>query len=84
MAESCSLAMEQDKGQSVAVAPPAALLGIKAVADLLDCSVRHVHRLRDGGKMPQPVRLGSLIKWRRSEIEEWVASGCPNCRRTSR
>jgi predicted DNA-binding transcriptional regulator AlpA len=82
MAQSCSPTLGRSTEQDVVAAQPAVLLGIKAVADLLDCSVRHVHRLRDGGKMPQPVRLGSLVKWRRMEIEQWVASGCPNCRRS--
>jgi len=84
MAQNCSLRTETNTGPAVAAGQPAALLGIKAVAELLDCSVRHVHRLRDAGKMPQPVRLGSLVEWRRAEIEQWVASGCPNCRRSGR
>ena len=53
------------------------LLDIRAVATLLNCSVRHIHRLRDGGRMPQPVKLGSLSRWRRSELEAWIADGCP-------
>ena len=57
----------------------AILLDIRAVAALLNCSVRHVHRLRDAGRMPQPVKLGSLSRWRRGELEEWIAAGCPPC-----
>jgi len=84
MAQNRSLSTETDAGRIVAAGQPSALLGVKAVAELLDCSVRHVHRLRDGGKMPRPVRLGGLVKWRRAEIEQWVASGCPSCRRNNR
>ena len=60
--------------------PSAKLLDVKAVADLLGCSTRHVYRLSDGGKMPPPVKLGSLVRWSRSAIEEWIDAGCPSCR----
>jgi excisionase family DNA binding protein len=63
-------------------APPA-LLDVRAVAALLDCSTRHVQRLSDADRMPAPVHIGALVRWRRSEIEEWIASGCPATRRAS-
>jgi len=84
MAHNCGPVGDRSTEQNAAACGAAVLLGVNAVARLLDCSVRHIHRLRDGGKMPQPVRLGSLVKWRRTEIEQWVASGCPSCRRSSR
>jgi len=59
----------------------AKLLDVGQVADLLGCSVRHVYRLRDCGKMPSPIKLGSLIRWSRSSIELWVSDGCPSCRK---
>ena len=59
----------------------AALLAAPQVARLLNCSVRHLRRLADRGAMPRPLRLGCLVRWRRSEIEQWVAAGCP-CRWT--
>jgi len=58
--------------------PRAELLDVRRVAALLDCSTRHVYRLADAGRMPRPVRLGSLVRWRRAELEEWIAAGCPN------
>ena len=33
----------------------AALLDVQGVAQLLDCSSRHVYRLSDAGRMPAPV-----------------------------
>lgn len=67
------------------VPPPveAALLDVKAVAALLGCSARHVYRLTDARRMPAPVRLGALIRWRRAEIESWIAAGCPATRRVT-
>lgn len=55
----------------------AALVDVGHVAKLLGCSERHVFRLSDAGKMPRPVRLGALVRWRRAELEAWVDDGCP-------
>jgi len=54
-----------------------ALMTINEVARLLNCSTRTVYRLNDAGRMPRPVRLGSLLRWNRQEIERWIADGCP-------
>jgi excisionase family DNA binding protein len=53
-----------------------ALVDVRAVAKLLGCSARHVYRLSDGGRMPAPVRLGALVRWRRQELDAWIAGGC--------
>ena len=55
----------------------AELLDVKAVAALLGgCSIRHVYRLADAGRMPRPIKLGTLVRWRRSELISWLDSGC--------
>jgi len=58
----------------------AKLLDVQAVAALLDCSVRHVYRLSDAGKMPAPVKLGALVRWNRASIELWIDQKCPSVR----
>jgi len=60
--------------------PEPELLSEKLTAAKLDCSTRHVRRLADAGKMPRPIRLGGSIKWRRSELDAWIADGCPRVR----
>jgi predicted DNA-binding transcriptional regulator AlpA len=55
----------------------AQLIDVRAVARLLDCSPRHVWRLKDAGHLPRPVRLGALVRWPRQAIEDWIAAGCP-------
>ena len=42
------------------------------VADYLQCSVTTVRRFASRGKMPH-YRLGKLVRFRRSEIEHWLA-----------
>ena len=54
----------------------AELLDVQAVATLLDCSARHVYRLVDAGRMPRPLKLGALVRWRRADVSGWIADGC--------
>ncbi|TWT92176.1 helix-turn-helix transcriptional regulator [Neorhodopirellula pilleata] len=62
-----------------------AMLSVDDVAELyLNCSGRHVRRLVDAGRMPKPIRLGSLVRFLRSDIEQWLADGCPNIRNNAK
>lgn len=56
------------------------LIDVRQTSILLGCSSRHVYRLSDAGRMPRPVKLGALVRWNRSEIEQWVTAGCPSVR----
>ncbi len=60
---------------------PAELINVRAVAGLLQCSRRTVYRLADAGRMPRPVKLGQLVRWRRAEVLDWIGDGCPMVRR---
>jgi excisionase family DNA binding protein len=53
-----------------------AMLDVQAVAEMLGCSQRHVYRLSDAGRMPSPVKLGSLSRWSAVAIREWIEGGC--------
>ena len=61
-----------------------ALLNVKQVASLLGCSPRTVYRLADGGRIPRRVKIGWLVRRRRADIDQWIADGCPPCRRRPR
>jgi len=65
---------------SVVAADSPTLLDVRRVANLLGCSTRHVWTLRDAGKMPAPVKLGALIRWRRADLDQWIDAGLPDCR----
>jgi predicted DNA-binding transcriptional regulator AlpA len=54
------------------------LLNAAELANFLSISIRHVRRLNSSAKLPQPVKVGQATRWRRDEIERWVAAGCPN------
>lgn len=50
----------------------------KQVAELLQVSTRTLWRMRSAGSLPTPIRLGSAVRWRRDEIEQWILAGCPS------
>ena len=53
------------------------LLTVGDVARLLAVSPRTVIRLRAAGRLPEPVRLGRSVRWRRDDLEDWIGAGCP-------
>ena len=53
------------------------MLTIPDVMQILSCSDRHITNLRKENRMPQPVKLGTLVRWPRKSFMEWVNSGCP-------
>ncbi len=57
------------------------LLDVNQVAALLGVSRSHVFRMTDSGQMPRPLRLGSLVKWRRADLDDWLAAGAPRVSR---
>jgi len=57
------------------------MLTVDDVAGMLRCSSRSVYRLADAGRLPRPVKLGGLVRWRRETIEDWIARGCPRAAR---
>jgi excisionase family DNA binding protein len=72
---------ERIAGRAAADRGDAVLLDVKEVATLLNCSSRHVYRLSDSGRMPRPVKVGSLCRWSRTTVLDWIERGCPRCRR---
>jgi excisionase family DNA binding protein len=53
---------------------------VKIVATKLYCSPRHIYRMADSGRMPRPIKLGSLVRWDLDELDRWIESGCPSVR----
>jgi len=55
----------------------ATLLNVREVSEMLGISERTIYRLSDAADMPQPVKLGASVRWRKQELENWVDDGCP-------
>jgi len=75
--------MALDRGRQDGKRPSAAgpdsleLIDGYQLASLLRCSTRHVHRLARSRRMPSPLRLGTALRWRRIDIDQWINQGCP-------
>ena len=54
------------------------LLKVETVAQILNLSKRTIHRLNCTGKIPCPVKISGSIRWRKSDIENWIELGCPD------
>ncbi len=53
------------------------LISASQLADLLSISERTLYRLKSIGQLPLPIVLGGSVRWRLTEIREWIAQGCP-------
>lgn len=58
----------------------AELLRIEDVCALLRTTKRSVYRLADAGKMPFGLKLNGMRRWRKAELMDWLAAGCPPVR----
>jgi len=54
------------------------LLDVRAVAERLSVSARAIWKWQASGRLPAPVRLGRSVRWRSSDIDEWIEQGCPS------
>lgn len=61
------------------------LLTTAEVAELCGLGARTVWRWAHSGRMPAPLKLGDgrqgAVRFRRRDLEEWVARGCPRSER---
>lgn len=55
----------------------ALLLTIEDVARMLSVSTRTVRRLRQEGRIPQPLIVGRSVRWNRETLMQWIGAGCP-------
>lgn len=49
------------------------LMSAQEVAESLGCSVASVWRYARTGKIPAPIKLGCLTRWRQAELEEFIS-----------
>ena len=76
--------MQVSKTPIAEPAPKRRLGTVHDVADVLCVSDRPVYRLKDAGKMPQPIRLGSAVRWDMESVMDWITAGCPPLEKRSR
>jgi excisionase family DNA binding protein len=54
------------------------LLTVSDLCERLQLSKRTISRMvAAGDRLPRPVQIGRNVRWTESDIEEWIAQGCP-------
>ncbi len=53
------------------------LIDARAAWTLCGLSKSSWYKNLSAGRVPRPVKIGGALRWRRRELEEWIASGCP-------
>ena len=56
---------------------PCELITANQLAKLLSISERTLYRLKSTGQLPAPIVLGGSVRWRLTEVRDWIANGCP-------
>ena len=55
------------------------LIDVRELAAMLAISVPTAWRMRESGRLPEPLRLtAQCVRWRRTDINSWLAAGCPS------
>lgn len=59
----------------------AELLDADTAAAMVGVSRATWDRMRSAALVPAPVKLnnGTITRWRRAELVQWIEDGCPNC-----
>jgi predicted DNA-binding transcriptional regulator AlpA len=79
--EATSPATDLERAASAALLVEPALVDDVGAGQVLGVSRATVHRLRATGRLPEPIRLGRLVRWRVAELRAWAAAGCPSVER---
>ncbi len=61
--------------ESLADAPM--MMTVDEIANCLQVSVRTIWRLKAKGDIPKSVNVGRAVRWKRSDILDWIERGCP-------
>jgi predicted DNA-binding transcriptional regulator AlpA len=72
-------AREEHKSKPTAAEIVPALLTTKQAAALASVGERTWWRWTRCGIAPPPVKIGGAVRYRRDEVLQWIADGCPRC-----
>lgn len=61
-----------------------ALVDVSTASRTCSLSRSAFYKFVKAGSAPQPVKLGRSTRWRRQELLDWIANGCPDLRLANR
>jgi excisionase family DNA binding protein len=68
--------MSNVDGMQIGLSEPC-LVTARQVATILQVSNRTLWRMLSAKRLPAPIRVGGIVRWRVDAIETWIAAGCP-------
>lgn len=54
----------------------AGFITLAEFANLLKVSNRTMRRYLSAGRLPAPIRLGRMLRWKLIEVLKWIETGC--------
>jgi excisionase family DNA binding protein len=63
--------------QHLADAESPTLLTVSQVAKLFQVRTRTIWKWRSSGSLPEPLKNERTVRWKKSDIDEWIGNGCP-------
>ena len=49
-------------------------IGVEELATMLGVNIRTIYRRRNDGTLPAPIQVGRLVRWRRADVEAFMAA----------
>ncbi len=46
----------------------------RQLAIMLQVSKRTLFRMRSAGRLPAPLRVGGVVRWRLQDVQNWIAN----------
>ena len=68
---------EKEQDNSIVLTAEVRLVDARVAASLCGISARFWAQLESAGKVPKPRKLGRRSLWSVSELDDWIAAGCP-------
>jgi predicted DNA-binding transcriptional regulator AlpA len=68
--------MRQPRSSMPSTGP--SLVTDKEVAEILQISVRHLHRLKSRGDFIHPIKIGTSTRWDLEEVQQWIRNRRPS------
>lgn len=53
------------------------LLSLQTVAKICQVDDKTIRRWIDQGRIPVPMKIGRLLRWKQPVIADWIDNGCP-------
>lgn len=69
--------MQQAKTSKAKTLQAVQLLNSADLMAMLNIGKSAFYQMKSEGRLPKPVKIGTIQRWRLADIERWLNAGCP-------